>query len=1122
MKINKLNESRLLGAKARSNAMVEAMFIGYGESTIKSMIKQLQKSIEDYQQLIIDDPDEKDYWEEQIRECEKEIAELKASTPLTETSQQQLDTRKKALMDRIRKRLGVTNLIGYRDQFLPDELQESKELACISMIHSILAYSAGATVDSVSNDRYMKEYVQELGMERVRELVAEEIEHFKRATLRRGVFMDDEGVYYNSIEYPEDTNESLITEASNEMYVATPVSGDNYKTFTSKDKVYDFLTNNTGYQVFTVDSKAFKGLVKTAKDANRPNPTKFAFNRLHSERKTKAFESLNKEILGEDTDPLASHNWTMYSISNRENETKATELVYELARDGFLPRDSRYTGSKYYVICAKRGDAGKAVWRAVQYSNTSEPVIVDITYEQATGREPLDNFDGFRRHLGKTLLPRRENMNEASDFMWDSMGEGKYRVVHKSSGLEADVVKDWQNKGRYELVKIDGKRFGDKKNSNMTKADVQNRIKQFVDTLTEDAVKRFYVTVYAEDSKTGPEEGGYVSYGWDAISSKSFRDEESAKKYQQEFIEGAEIINQYGDCIEIVDEWDDRYKVCVEPAHRRGKANSPAKSWAQAELGIESERPYFDRNGKRVAENPRVTRQRERDRIALNKEFEDRLNSAKTRDEFVDIITDSKYISVRDDHMDLISTVSKTLTEGVFPRGFKLGANDIQNVKVYNQYGYTIQEVRINNRDKTFERGTFSMGRPDIKLKNRQQYEDVIDELKNQGYTEVPSDYQSLRNKSRKGVPTQEGWSPDMGECPICGDTSFDTKKGKCTKCSYRESSDTKQCELNETSATDKATRIKRAFDFGVEGYKAGLRVGGAYNEEFLTWMSSLNLPLGSKEQLRLLDEYNRGWMKANMDNWDMEKGEEKYPVGNTDAPSDELLEKKQGFIKRHGDCRILYVGSTYVVTDSKGLNIGESPTMPGAEAIAEEHSKKTVTEDIDSGYEVYGSWDVEFDLTLEGEDVRFDDLSETTQEHIATSIKDGSFQGEIVEDDCTGWWVVRIVCYLDDVGEIFFGDLDEVSQEYVADSILDGYTSGELCVWREGSIEEAVEINYKNTYDFIDQEAVAKILSRQIKHLSKDEIIYILQSDGITSSRLGEFGKQFEYVGYGKYRRIK
>lgn len=34
----------------------------------------------------------------------------------------------------------------------------------------------------------------------------------------------------------------------------------------------------------------------------------------------------------------------------------------------------------------------------------------------------------------------------------------------------------------------------------------------------------------------------------------------------------------------------------------------------------------------------------------------------------------------------------------------------------------------------------------------------------------------------------EEGWNPDMTDCPSCGDISFDSKKGRCTRCSYRES----------------------------------------------------------------------------------------------------------------------------------------------------------------------------------------------------------------------------------------------------------------------------------------------------------------------------------------------
>ena len=45
------------------------------------------------------------------------------------------------------------------------------------------------------------------------------------------------------------------------------------------------------------------------------------------------------------------------------------------------------------------------------------------------------------------------------------------------------------------------------------------------------------------------------------------------------------------------------------------------------------------------------------------------------------------------------------------------------------------------------------------------------------------------------------------------------------------------------------------------------------------------------------------------------------------------------------------------------------------------------------------GWWHVKFDLTLDGERVRFSDLSEVTQEHIANLIKDGYYCGEIIEE---------------------------------------------------------------------------------------------------------------------------
>ena len=46
------------------------------------------------------------------------------------------------------------------------------------------------------------------------------------------------------------------------------------------------------------------------------------------------------------------------------------------------------------------------------------------------------------------------------------------------------------------------------------------------------------------------------------------------------------------------------------------------------------------------------------------------------------------------------------------------------------------------------------------------------------------------------------------------------------------------------------------------------------------------------------------------------------------------------------------------------------------------------------------GWWVVKFDITLEGECARWQDLDECSQEHILECIKDGCWHGEIVMED--------------------------------------------------------------------------------------------------------------------------
>lgn len=69
---------------AYGKKLEEAMIIGYDEGSIKEQIRILNRNIEDYQQLIIDEPEDKDYWEEQIKKCEQEIADLNSYKPIDE------------------------------------------------------------------------------------------------------------------------------------------------------------------------------------------------------------------------------------------------------------------------------------------------------------------------------------------------------------------------------------------------------------------------------------------------------------------------------------------------------------------------------------------------------------------------------------------------------------------------------------------------------------------------------------------------------------------------------------------------------------------------------------------------------------------------------------------------------------------------------------------------------------------------------------------------------------------------------------------------------------------------------------------------------------------------------
>ena len=80
--------------------------------------------------------------------------------------------------------------------FTIEQKQLEKELWCREMINSILIYNGKY---NVINNRYLKDYIEELGFETVEKLVKEQTEDFDRAIVLKNVSVDYEGVSYNSI-----------------------------------------------------------------------------------------------------------------------------------------------------------------------------------------------------------------------------------------------------------------------------------------------------------------------------------------------------------------------------------------------------------------------------------------------------------------------------------------------------------------------------------------------------------------------------------------------------------------------------------------------------------------------------------------------------------------------------------------------------------------------------------------------------------------------------------------------------------------------------------------------------------------------------------------------------------
>lgn len=89
---------------------------------------------------------------------------------------------------------------GIHTDLTDEEKAIHKKTWCIDMINSVIAYD-GCKMEYILNNKYMQDYINELGVETVKELAQAQIDDV--LYVKHNVYTDSEGCSYNSIVWRE-------------------------------------------------------------------------------------------------------------------------------------------------------------------------------------------------------------------------------------------------------------------------------------------------------------------------------------------------------------------------------------------------------------------------------------------------------------------------------------------------------------------------------------------------------------------------------------------------------------------------------------------------------------------------------------------------------------------------------------------------------------------------------------------------------------------------------------------------------------------------------------------------------------------------------------------------------
>ena len=260
-------------------------------------------SPEEYNALLVDtwmkDQEEIDMFEERIKD------NLEESEKLNETTNKELNAKEEAFRKKVRQALkdngdsNSDNMVGWVKR-LPEDIvkeleQEEAELRCISMLHSILTYSNNRDIDILLQDRYLQKYIDELGIDKVKELATQEINEFNNAEIINDVYTDTEGVTYNSVKF-KDESENLNESAAEDYWDATELDRVGFYALLKFNHPEEHMNSSMQYIITNDNNEVYRFAMNGSDEKNKDIGAKIEFRRYINKEESE--NNKNKSIYG--------------------------------------------------------------------------------------------------------------------------------------------------------------------------------------------------------------------------------------------------------------------------------------------------------------------------------------------------------------------------------------------------------------------------------------------------------------------------------------------------------------------------------------------------------------------------------------------------------------------------------------------------------------------------------------------------------------------------------------------------------------------------------------------------------------------------------------------------------